>query len=196
MMEIRIDARGLACPKPVIETKKALEQIPEGNIVTIVDNEIARDNVSKLANSMKLHFTISEAGGGYEVSIFKGNYAEEMPEKRPDLANTVLLIGTDCLGEGEEKLGKILMNGYLYALTEYEPFPKAILLINSGIKLAIEGSQTVEHLKTLVEKGTEVLSCGTCLDYYDLKHALAVGGVTNMYTIVEMMSEANNTIKL
>lgn len=198
-MEIKIDARGLACPKPVIETKKALEQIPEGNIITLVDNVIARENVSKLAKSMKLHFTVEEAEGEYQISIFKGEVLtmqEENLQKRPDLSNTVIVITTDVLGEGERELGKILMKGYLYALASYEPYPKAIIFINSGVNLAIEGASGLEQLKLLESYGTEILSCGTCLDYYNLKSLLAVGEVSNMYTIVEYMAEANNTIKL
>jgi selenium metabolism protein YedF len=198
-MEIKIDARGLSCPKPVIETKKALEQIPEGNIITLVDNSIARDNVSKLASSLHLHFTVEEQDGNYQISIFKGEYAnyhDENVEKRPDLSNVVFLIGTDVLGEGDRDLGEILMKGYIYALTEYEPYPKAIIFVNSGVRLTIEGAATLPHLRQLQEMGSEIMICGTCLDYYGIKPLLAVGEVTNMYSIVEYMSEAGNTIKL
>ncbi len=198
-MEVKIDARGLACPKPVIETKKALEGLKEGNIITVVDNAIARDNVSKLAKSLMLDYTITEVDGNYQISIFKGEYsnqAEDMVQKRPDLANTVIFVGSDVMGTGDDVLGAVLIKGYFYTLTEYEPYPKAILFVNSGVKLTCEGSPVVEYLKKLMELGTEVLSCGTCLDYYHLKDQLAVGGVTNMYTIVETMQEANNTIRI
>ncbi len=198
-MELKIDARGLACPKPVIETKKALEGLNEGNIITVVDNVIARDNVSKLAKSLMLDYTVTEADGNFEISIFKGEYAaqaEDMVQKRPDLANTVILVGSDVMGTGDDVLGAILMKGYFYTLTEYEPFPKAILFVNSGVRLTIEGSPVLEYLNKLMENGTEILSCGTCLDFYHLKELLAVGGITNMYTIVETMQEANNTIRI
>lgn len=198
-MEVKIDARGLACPKPVIETKKALEGLKEGNIITVVDNAIARDNVSKLAKSLMLDYTITEVDGNYQISIFKGEYsnqAEDMVQKRPDLANTVILVGSDVMGTGDDVLGAVLIKGYFYTLTEYEPFPKAILFVNSGVRLTVEGSPVIEYLKKLMEMGTEILSCGTCLDYYHLKDQLAVGGITNMYTIVETMQEANNTIRI
>lgn len=198
-MEVKIDARGLACPKPVIETKKALEGLKEGNIITVVDNTIARDNVSKLAKSLMLDYTITEVDGNYQISIFKGEYsnqAEDMVQKRPDLANTVILVGSDVMGTGDDVLGAVLIKGYFYTLTEYEPFPKAILFVNSGVRLTVEGSPVVDYLKKLMEMGTEILSCGTCLDYYHLKDQLAVGGITNMYTIVETMQEANNTIRI
>lgn len=196
-MEIRVNAIGLACPKPVIETKKALSSIGEGNIITIVDNDIARENVSKLAKSMNLHFSVTEVDGTYEISIFKGAYAqspEDMIAKRPDLSNTVILIGNELMGSGDPELGAILMKGYLYTLTESEPYPKAILLVNSGVKLSTMNEATIGSLTKLAEMGTEIYNCGTCLDFYNVKDFLKVGEVTNMYTIVEMMNEAGNTI--
>jgi selenium metabolism protein YedF len=196
-MEIKIDARGLACPKPVIETKKALDGIGEGNIITVVDNEVARDNVSKFAKSRNLHFSVSETNGAYEISIFKGSYAqglEDIVQKRPDLANSVVVIGSEFMGQGSEELGRILMKGYLYALTEYEPYPKSVILLNSGVKLSTVNTAAIESLKKLSDLGTEIISCGTCLDYYHLKEMVMVGEISNMYTIVEKISEANNTI--
>jgi len=198
-MEVKIDARGLLCPKPVIETKKALDGLKEGNIITLVDNQVAKDNVSKLAKSLNLHFCVTEADGNYEISIFKGAYAqsaEDMVQKRPDLANLVILVGKDTMGDGERELGEVLIKSYFYALSEAEPYPKAIIFINSGIRLTTMNLQVIEYLKKLSDMGTEILSCGTCLDYYGLKDMLQIGGISNMYTIVELMNEANNTITL
>lgn len=196
-MEIRINAIGLPCPKPVVETKKALASIHEGNIITIVDNDIARENIAKLAKSMNLHYCISETNGTYEISIFKGAYAqspEDMVQKRPDLSNMVVVIGSEYLGQGEPELGSVLMKSYLYALSEHEPYPKAILLMNSGVKLSTVNEAALQSLLKLQEMGTEIMSCGTCLDYYELNPLLKVGEVTNMYTIVEYMSESGNTV--
>jgi len=198
-MEVKIDARGLICPKPVIETKKALEGIKEGNIITMVDNAVAKDNVSKLAKSLKLHFSVTEAEGNYEISIFKGAYAqsvEDMVQKRPDLANLVIVVGKDVLGDGTRELGEVLIKSYFYALSEYEPYPKAIIFLNSGVFIPTSQPQIIEYLKKLTEMGTEIHSCGTCLDYYHLKEMLQVGTISNMYAIVEMMADANNTITL
>lgn len=198
-MEIKIDARGLSCPKPVIETKKALDGLNEGNIITIVDNAVARDNVSKFAKSKKLHYSVTESNGYYEISIFKGSYAEsveEMVQKRPDLSNLVIFIGSEYFGKGSEELGATLMKSYLYALSEHEPYPKTVILVNSGVKLSTVNTNAIDSLKKLVEFGTEVISCGACLDYYHLKEFLMVGEISNMYAIVEKMAEANNTITL
>ena len=197
-MKVEVDARGLDCPKPVIQTKKALENLKEGSIVTVVDNSIAKENVSKLAKSMNLHYNVSEKNGFFYIDIFKGEEMgpEILGEESPTLNDLVIVVGSDTLGEGSDELGDVLMRGYMYTLTECEPFPKALLFLNAGVKLTVEESPVLDHLRVLEAKGVEILSCGTCLDYFDLKEKLSVGGVTNMYTIVETMNNAKNTIKL
>ncbi len=197
-MKVEVDARGLDCPKPVIQTKKALENLKEGSILTVVDNAIAKENVSKLAKSMKLHYNVAEKNGNFYIDIFKGEEMgpEILGEERPTLNDLVILVGTDKMGEGSDELGEVLIQGYFYSLTEVEPYPKAILFLNSGVNLTVMDSPVLDHLRILESKGVEVLSCGTCLDYFDLKDKLGVGGVSNMYTIVEMMNGAKNTIKL
>lgn len=196
-----VDARGLNCPLPVIHTKKALEAIDKGKVTTIVDNEIAKENVSKLAKSLDFKVDVQENQGNYYIDIFKDHGINEMPtmdiqcdsNPKKDLA---ILISKERLGEGSEELGKVLMKGYIYTLTEVMPFPKTILFLNGGVNLAVEGSEVIEHLRTLEANGVEILSCGTCLDYFKVKGKLMVGGVSNMYTIVEKLNNAKNTIKL
>jgi len=197
-MKVEVDARGLDCPKPVIQTKKALEKLKEGSLVTVVDNAIAKENVSKLAKSMNLHYNVAEKNGYFYIDIFKGEEMgpEILGEEKPTLNDLVILMGKDKLGEGSDELGEVLIQGYFYTLTEVEPFPKAILFVNSGVNLTVEDSPVIDHLRTLESKGVEVLSCGTCLDYFGLKEKLGVGGVSNMYTIVETMNGAKNTIRL
>ncbi|WP_430884483.1 sulfurtransferase-like selenium metabolism protein YedF [Fusibacter sp. JL216-2] len=197
-MKVEVDARGLECPKPVIQTKKALEKLKEGSILTVVDNEIAKENVSKLAKSMKLHYNVSQKEGFYYIDIFKGEEMgpELLGDEKPVLNDLVIMFGKDTLGEGSEELGDVLVRGYFYTLTEVEPYPKALLFLNSGVNLTVTDSPVIEHLRVLESKGVEILSCGTCLDYFNLKDKLGVGGVTNMYTIVETMNKAKNTISL
>ena len=108
----------------------------------------------------------------------------------------VLLVSSDKLGVGDDKLGAALMKSYLYALTESDKKPKVMLFLNGGVKLTAEGSDVIESIKVLEGLGTEILSCGTCLDFYGLKDKLLIGAVTNMYTIIEKMHNATNTIKL
>jgi selenium metabolism protein YedF len=122
--------------------------------------------------------------GGCEIMDFKSE--EEL----------VLLVSSDKLGTGDDKLGAALMKSYLYALTESDKKPKVMLFLNGGVKLTAEGSEVIESIKALEGFGIEILSCGTCLDFYGLKDKLLIGSVTNMYTIIEKMHHATNTIKL
>ncbi|MBU5678199.1 sulfurtransferase-like selenium metabolism protein YedF [Alkaliphilus sp. MSJ-5] len=202
-MNKEVDARGMNCPMPVIHTKKALESINNGKVTTIVDNEVAKENVSKLAKSMDLKIDIKQNQGNYYIDIFKNQQTGVVGVEALDVKygtnnkkDLVILISKNSLGEGSEELGILLMKSYLYALTEVTPYPKSILLLNGGVKLAIEDSEVVEHLRSLESNGVEVLSCGTCLDYFKIKDKLAVGGISNMYTIVERLNNASNTIKL
>ena len=104
--------------------------------------------------------------------------------------NTVVAVSADHMGEGDEVLGKILLKGFLFALTQQETLPKTVLFYNGGAKLTVEGSPVLDDLKGLAEQGVEILTCGTCLDHYGIKDQLAVGEVTNMYMIVEKMEQA------
>lgn len=202
-MNKEIDARGMNCPLPVIHTKKALEAMESGKLTTIVDNDVAKENVRKLASSMNLKVDITQNQGSFYIDIFKehsvGTINIETLDimcKGKDEKDIVILISTDKLGEGSDELGGLLMKSYIYALTEVTPYPNSILLLNSGVSLAVEGSEVVDHFRALESRGVEILSCGLCLDYYKIKDKLVVGGVTNMYTIVEKLNSASNTIKL
>jgi len=195
-MKKTIDCKGLACPKPVIMTKKELEAITEGEIEVIVDNEAARENVSKLLKSQGLEPKVEEKEGFFYISAEKKagcgcKVMNAQEETRP-----VILVASEFLGVGDDKLGAMLMKSYMYALTESDVKPKTMLFINGGVKLTTEGSDVLESLKTLEGQGVEIMSCGTCLDFYGLKEKLAVGQVTNMYTIVEKTSSSSNTIRI
>lgn len=194
-----VDARGLTCPKPVIQTKKAIDEMGVGQVTTIVDNEIAKENVTKFAKGMHLDFKVREVDGFFHIDIFKQELtlsSEPLPSAKTKIGEQVILVGKDKLGEGNDQLGEVLIKGFFYTLTETEPLPKAILFLNGGIKLTIEGSPVLEHLRTLEVLGVQILSCGTCLDYYSAKELLAVGGVTNMYTIVEHLNKAKSVIRI
>lgn len=198
-METRIDCRGLACPQPVINTKKALDDLKEGTIVTIVDNEVAKENVSKLAQKLNAVTKIQERSGEFYISISKGQAnknEEELMIKPSGVGELVIIIGNDKMGVGEEELGDILIKGYLYSLTEVDPKPNKVIFINNGVKLNCKGSKSIENIRKLEKMGVEILSCGTCLDYYGLKEELQVGSISNMYTIVEALNQAAKTVVL
>lgn len=188
-----IDARGLVCPQPVILTKKALEEIEEGEVVAIVDNITAKENVSRLAANLNYEYEVSDENGCHYIKIRKvtGN---KKPDRKED--SIVVVITADKLGQGAEELGKVLMKSYTYALTETKPLPKAVMFLNSGVKLTSEGSEVLENIKKLEGSGVEVISCGTCLDYYKLKEKLQAGIVGNMYSIIEKMNSAGKVINI
>lgn len=195
---MNIDARGLACPKPVIETKKAIESINSGKVKVIVDNYIAKENIIKLSKSMNLEFNIlKEEDSFIEIEIIKGEFLENIIEKKSnDIENSCVFLSSDKIGEGDIELGKILMKGFVYTLTETKPYPKYIILVNSGVNLSTSNEDTVENFKRLESFGVEIVSCGTCLDFYNLKENLKVGRVSNMYDILEIMKNTDKTISI
>ncbi|MDU6248608.1 MAG: sulfurtransferase-like selenium metabolism protein YedF [Paeniclostridium sordellii] len=172
-MRIELDARGLACPKPVINTKKELDNIDQGAVVVTVDNEIAKENIFKLAKSMNYDASVLKSEKDLIcIEIIKGENVIIEEKSQESLSDTCIFINSDKMGNGNDELGHVLMKGYIYTLTESKPYPKSILFVNSGIKLTTENEATIENLKILQDAGVEILSCGTCLDYYGLKDDL------------------------
>ncbi|MHC1721175.1 MAG: sulfurtransferase-like selenium metabolism protein YedF [Clostridiaceae bacterium] len=194
-MDHIIDCKGLKCPQPLINTKKFFDSIDEGSATIIVDNDVANSNIAKYAQSSGLSFSSEMKDGLYYIKISKSSSCECRPMtlKQDSL---VIVIGNDKLGLGSDELGAMLMKSYLYALSENEVLPSDIIFLNGGVKLAIEGSDCLPSLRALSEKGVKIISCGTCLDFYNLKEKLALGEISNMYTIVEKMNSSGNTIKL
>lgn len=198
-MSINVDARGLSCPQPVIATKKALDSISEGVITTIVDNAAAKENVVKFASANHCGVSVTEDNNHFLIKITKGKDLPQEQITAPVLEQNgklVYLISQDTLGHGNAELGAILMKSFMYTLLEREPRPQAILFVNSGVKLTVEGSPVIDHLTQMENQGVQVLSCGTCLDFYNAKDKLAVGGVTNMFTIVDELSSAARAVTL
>lgn len=197
-MKKEIDARGELCPKPVILTKKELDKEENTLVTTIVDNEVAKDNVSKLASSYGYKVKVDMGKEKeYYVSISKGELLEQAATCIPDtFKDLTVAIGSDKMGSGDEALGKILMKSFIYTMKETSPWPKAVLLFNSAVYLACKGSESLEDLKAMEDEGVEIIVCGTCLDYYHLNDKLKVGEVSNMYSIYEKMSNSTNTINI
>jgi len=189
-----VDARGLSCPQPVVLTKKALEGTDISEVLTIVDNLTALENVSRMVKTLNLESAVDEKEGQYYISIFKDEGLQGKDEKETLQGNTVVLIGSNVLGRGDDKLGGVLMKSFLYTLTQMEGEIKCAIFMNSGVLLTTAGSELIEHLQALSAQGTEILSCGTCLDFYNVSNKLAVGSVTNMYTITEKLLQAGRVL--
>lgn len=183
-----LDCRGLACPAPVINTKKALEEGKMESLLVIVDNDTARENVSRFAGNAGYSVEAEDREGAYYLTIgLKGGVSVKSPAKGIITAEgeengAVYFITTNSLGQGSPDLGEVLMKSLMVTLSEQKP-PKAMLLLNTGVHLAVEGSPVLEQMQKLAEAGTEILVCGTCLNYYKLKEKLAVGVISNMYDI-------------
>jgi selenium metabolism protein YedF len=192
-----IDCRGMACPQPVITTKKALEEMEQGEFIVIVDNPAARDNVERFARSQGCSVDIKEEGHDFHLRIQKGKSSRpvEPSQEEKKLQKVVVYINSHLMGIGEEALGEILMRSFLKTLVDIEKKPSRLILVNSGVRLSSEGSEVLETLQALSEKGVEILSCGTCLDFYGLKEKLKVGKISNMYDIAQSLLEADRLIR-
>lgn len=186
-----LDCRGMSCPQPVVETKKKVSTISEGTLTVLVDNETAKRNLLKLADSLNMATVCREEGGTYAVSLLKerANYAGA-----EDTVGKTLLVTADTFGRGDEELGALLIKSFFYALAESDKLPEAVYLVNAGVKLVCDGSPVLDSMGKLVELGVEVHSCGLCLDYFQLKDNLRVGNVTNMYAIVERLMNSRPVI--
>lgn len=189
---VKVDAIGQVCPVPIIMTKNALKDIEEGQVEVSVDNRISLENLQKMSKEMGYDYTVEESGDIFKIVI---NKMRESVELRESEENTVVVIDSLHMGKGDVELGRILMKGFIYTLSEIEELPKTILFYNEGVKLAIDGAESLQDLKSLEERGVEILSCGTCLNFYGITEKLRVGSVTNMYTILERQMKATRVIK-
>lgn len=218
---MKLDERGKLCPMPVIDTKKALERCSEGETVEVlVDNEIAVQNLRKMADHKGLvcgyekmgqrEFQVRITAGGktgtgtaasvpaQEDRALTGSRAEaEELSCQPDgrRKGMVVVLSSNLMGQGDDALGKALMKGFVYALTQQDILPETMIFYNSGAFLSSEGSDNLEDLKELEVQGVEILTCGACINHYGLEDKLKVGGVTNMYEIVERMTAATLLVR-
>ena len=197
---ITVNAIGDACPVPVVKTRKAMETIKGAEVVeTLVDNEIAVENLKKMAGQMGYQVKDQKLEEGkYSVQIMvteaekTENIQADICDCRPTAASDkVVVIRSNVMGEGDPELGKVLIKGFIYALYQQEELPKTILFYNGGAYLTCEGSASLDDLKELEHRGVKILTCGTCLNFYGLSEKLKVGEVTNMYEIAATMSKAS-----
>ncbi|GAA0127031.1 sulfurtransferase-like selenium metabolism protein YedF [Clostridium sp. ATCC 25772] len=191
-----IDCKGLNCPLPVINTKKYFDGIESGLATTVVDNEVAKNNVMKFAENAGFKVNFEEKNSLYYININKGNVEGKVEIEIEDKKTFSIVVGSDKLGSGDDELGTALMKSYMFALSEAEIIPDKLLFLNSGVKLVVKDSEVLESLERLKERGVEILSCGLCLDFYKMKDLVQIGEITNMYAIIECMNSSDKTIKL
>ena len=199
---INIDAKGKNCPIPVVLTKKEIDKGAQ-EIMIEVDNEVAVENVSKLAASMGFAVAKDKTEGGFMLSLAKTGEpiaaADTTDSKGSDETKAgewALFVSGDSLGSGHRDLGTSLMKMFFYTLSESADLPSHILLMNEGVKLATTEIEVVEHLQNLADAGVKILVCGTCLEFYGLKDELKIGNISNMYDIQEQMLAAVKVLSL
>ena len=202
-MEKIIDCKGMACPLPVVNAKKAAEAMSLGDVLTVlVDNEIAVQNLSRFAEHKGFGVS-AQKKGEKEYAVIMSISGEVVESKEEEVTcvmdsrrkGMLVVLSGNVMGTGDAKLGTSLMKAFVFALTKQDQLPDTILCYNTGAYLTCEGADTLEDLKLLESEGVTILTCGTCLDFYGLKEKLAVGGVTNMYDIVERMEKAKTVVR-
>lgn len=194
----KINALGKPCPIPVIEAKKAIREMKnEGGVLEIVvDNEVSVKNIEKMAAGLGLK-TTSQKLNNEEITV------EIVVPKNQDQRNSeasdselVIAFGSNTMGQGDPDLGAMLLKSYIYSLTELDTPPEHLLFFNSGAFLTNQESSALKDLHVLEDKGTQISTCGACLDFYQIKKTLAIGEITNMYGITEVMAQAKKVINL
>lgn len=192
-----IDCRKMPCPAPVIAAKRALEESVGEKLQILVDPGAPRENVSRFATGRGYVVQETPFEDGFALTIEGGNPvpADQATTSAPT-QKTAMLITSDRLGNGADELGRLLMKNFIITLLDLERLPDRMLFVNSGALLTTEGSEVLEALDALGNKGVEILTCGVCLDFYHRKDKLMAGSVTNMLTIAESLMEAGTVIRL
>lgn len=203
--KVTVDARGLACPLPVVNTKNAIAGMSgAGTVLVQVDNEIAVQNLQKFAAQRGYAASSQKKGDAdFEVELVvtgtpsPASEPDEQISCQPDQKSKgmVIVMDSDCIGEGADKLGHILMKSFIFAMTKQDVLPETMLFYNSGAFLTSADSEVLEDLKTLEAAGVRIETCGTCMDFYNIKDKLAVGTPTNMYEIVETLEKASKVVR-
>ena len=204
MKRVIVDAVGDQCPIPVVKATKALRELREPGILEVrVDNEIAVQNLTRMAAGNRLPVRSEKKGEHlFLVTMEVAEPVGDAPVEEPALScapdargDLVIAVDSETMGRGSDELGKLLMKSFLFAVTQLPQLPRTMLFYNGGARLTVEGSASLEDLKGLEARGVEILTCGTCLNFFGLADQLAVGGVTNMYSIVETLANAGKVLK-
>jgi len=197
-----IDAKGLACPQPVILAKKAIEKF--GDIIVIVDNKAALENVKRLGNSKDCAINIEDVGdGSYKMHLstkIKSGIVKDtatssnVSEMTYPKVSIVIVFSENCMGRGNDELGALLAKAFIHTIVDIGDLPDSIIFYNTGVKLTVKDSEVIDDLKKLEELGVEILVCGTCTNYFEISDDVDVGIISNMYDIASKMSTAERLV--
>ncbi|MBI4634512.1 MAG: sulfurtransferase-like selenium metabolism protein YedF [Deltaproteobacteria bacterium] len=202
-MKVTVDARGLACPEPVLLAKKAIEENDE--VTVIVDDEIALENIRRLASKTACGFSVTEKEGGVrEIALVRTEATGQHPVDsgaitaelscavvpKKEMGAVVVILSDNRMGRGDDVLGDILIRSFVHTLLQLKPLPVTIICYNAGVKLAVKASPVLDDLRQLAQAGVDILVCGTCVNYFELGDQIAEGRISNMYDIAETMAGA------
>jgi len=192
-----INAKGLLCPKPLILTKKAINEGNE-NFIIIVDNDIAKENIQRFLKDNNKDFNIKEKDNNFyiEVGIDNIKITSDPVEycSYPVKRNSVICFKNNRMGTGNDDLGEILMKAFINTIIELDTLPSSLIFYNNGVKLTIESSGVFKSLKELEDKDVKLLICGTCVDFFNIKDQIKIGIISNMYVIMEELNNADKII--
>jgi selenium metabolism protein YedF len=206
-MPVNIDARGLACPGPVLLAKKAIAENEE--VTILVDDEIAVENIRRLAAKAACGFSVTEKEGRVrEIVLVRRGAASQAPAdvaadagpscavaSEKEAGPVVVILSDNHMGRGDDVLGDVLIRTFIHTLTQLKPLPATIICYNAGVKLAVKGSAVLDDLQQLAQAGVDILVCGTCVKYFELGDQIAAGRISNMYDIVETMAGAGRLVR-
>lgn len=192
----KIDAKGLACPQPVVLTKNSMKEF--SSIEIIVDNETAVENIKRLASSTGWSFELTLSGGNFIINIKSDKHRTDdaKQETSSSCANdsTTIVFSSNKMGQGDDELGAILMKAFIHTILSLEALPSTLIFYNSGVLLAAEDSGAADDLQYLHDKGVEILICGTCVNFYNIGDKIKTGTLSNMYDILNTMNRAYRII--
>ncbi len=191
-----LDCRGQQCPQPVVQTRKLMLAQPASALKVLVDDDVSRDNVTRLAKSLGYSASVNQVESNFEISLTPGLAPEKAIVGTAKPGPIVIFIASDEMGRGDSKLGQILMKNFIFTLIEADTSPDAIYFVNNGVKLTVGGSDVIEPLAELANRGVDIASCGLCLEFFNVKETLAVGRISNMLELVNALESAGNIIRL
>lgn len=199
-----LDVKGKKCPMPLIETKKALRELAEDEALKVVlDSETSVQNVMRYLKDNGITAEQHKIGDEYELLVNKSGQVDELTEVDrycetpvPADKSYVVVFAKDRIGEGDNELGLVLAGSMLNTIKEYDVLPQKIIFLNSGINLVLKGAPALVHLTELEKRGVEIITCGTCLNYFEKTDQLAVGRITNMYEILDSLLKAGKVVSI
>lgn len=202
-----VDTRGLTCPAPLIKTRQGLnEAAPDEPVLILIDNPTSLSNVKRYLTDNRLEFNVMEEGNLAKVTVTRGSKSEisaneteycttESPKMPSGNRRTVVAVTSDRMGSGDDELGLKLMISFFRTIVMLEPAPSAVVFYNAGVKMAMDDSPVLDHIRELADRGTSIYLCSTCINHFGIRDRLPVGSFSDMYQILNVLKDADHIIR-